>query len=152
MINLIIEFKKQGANRRKKVDDFEDVIEELIQDLSVNYNFQYVEVPEMKDNTYLIVIKRGVDFRDLLVRLKRKRAVKVIGAYRKNGTQFKFKNADNSDDTEKNHSIKKYRKQLRNKKTYNNDGDVVEDREYTEEEAKSLQVNKIYGWNDRNLN
>ena len=112
------------------------------------FNYPLIEVPEMLDNMYLTLLDadKVTELEDALKQPPLK--MSFVGTYNLDGSQYIW-----TEPTEKqrNHSISKYKNKLNNKKTYHENGDVIEDRPYTTAEAKQVQVNKIYGHNDREL-
>lgn len=111
-----------------------------------NYILYYSRIPEMKQNCYNVCTRSAKEFEILLSIISRAAPVLVVGTYNENGTQYIW------EDSNLNHTIEKYQSVLNNKITYDTDYNVIEDRPYTIEEAKNIQVNKFCGWSDRYLN
>ena len=132
MIQLIFEYKDI------------DVLKEVLN----NFNYPVIAVPEMSEDMYLTLLEsdKVTELEDALKQPPLK--MTFVGTYNIDGYQYIWTEPTEKD---RNHSINKYKNKLNNKITYDENGDVIEDRPYTEEEAKNVQVNKIYGYNDREL-
>ena len=72
----------------------------------------------------------------------------MIGSYNMNGSQYIWTKAG---ETSRNHSINKCKSMLRDVVAYNEAGVELNRRRPTDAEAKTTQVNKIAGYNDRQL-
>ena len=116
--------------------------ERTIKRLSDSLNFSYVKLQRMKD-TYSIVISHRDSFPRIRRRLKRNSNTTIIGGWNKAGKALIMPNIVD------NHSRSKYRAHLKRRITKNKEGEVVEDREYTDDELKDGVINQIYGWNKR---
>lgn len=101
---------------------------------------------EMKPNVWIVGLQQPDDFDDLELAMENVNDVLVIGTYNFDGTQYLWGN-----EVSRNHTIQKYHAQLNNKKKYDEDGNLTVDEPYTESEAKNVQVNKFYGWENRQL-
>ena len=109
-----------------------DVLKDVLKDL----NLPFIAIPEMLDNMYLTLLEadKVTELEDALKQPPLK--MTFVGTYNIDGSQYVW-----TEPTEKqrNHSISKYKNKLKN------------GGELTNEEAKQVQVNKIYGYNDREL-
>jgi hypothetical protein len=133
MINIILEW----------IGDWELLINNNV----LPFYVTITEVIEMTDNVYMIGLQQPDDFDALELAMEAQEDVFVIGTYNMDGSQYLWGN-----EVSRNHTKAKYHSKLRNKKEYDQDGNLVVDEPYTLLEAESVQVNKFYGWNDRVLN
>jgi hypothetical protein len=113
--------------------------------------FSYRSVPEMDDNTYMMIVTKPDDFDDIELEMEAIDDVIVVGCYNMDGTKYLWGNA-----TSRNHTTQKYHARLNNKVTtqYNEEteeNDIISSVPYTEEESKSVQVLLPYGWVERDL-
>ncbi len=115
--------------------------------IEVNFYYSISAVTEMKDNVWMIGLQQPDDFDALETAMEVVNDVSVIGTYNEDGTQFLW-----GTEVSRNHTIQKYHAQLNNRKEYDVDGNLIVDVPYTETEALNVQVNKFYGWSNRNLN
>ena len=118
---------------------------EQIDKTETPYN-THVTIPEMLDNTYLILLDQPDDFDALELSMEEQFDVFVIGTYNLDGTQYLW-----GTEVSRNHTIQKYTNKLRHKITYDEDGNIITDEPYTESEALNKQVNLIYGHPNRIL-
>ena len=111
------------------------------------FNIPVIVIPEMKD-AYLTLIepKKVTEFITALK--KPPLRFTMIGSYNMDGSQYIWTAAG---ETSRNHSISKYKSMLRDKVTYDSEGVEISRRRPTESEALNTQVNKIAGYNDRQL-
>ena len=72
----------------------------------------------------------------------------MIGSYYLSGEQYIWTAAG---ETSRNHSINKYKSMLRDRVECDIEGVEISRRRPTEAEAKTTRVNKIAGYNDRQL-
>jgi hypothetical protein len=121
-----------------------DVLKEVLEDL----NLPLITISEMLEDMYLVLIEaeRVTELEDALKQPPLK--MEFVGSYNIDGSQYVWTAPT---ELQRNHSINKYKDKLRNYVVYDEDGEIIEDRPYTIEEAKSVQVNKIYGNSDRIL-
>ena len=109
-----------------------DVLSEVLK----SFNYPFIVVPEMIEDMYLTLLEadKVTELEDALKQPPLK--MTFAGTYNVDGSQYIW-----TEPTEKqrNHSISKYKNKLINRS------------DYTDEEAKQIQVNKIYGYNDRDL-
>jgi hypothetical protein len=121
-----------------------DVLKEVLEDL----NLPLITISEMLEDMYLVLIEaeRVTELEDALKQPPLK--MEFVGSYNIDGSRYIWTSPT---EIQRNHSINKYKDKLRNYIVYDEDGEIIEDRPYTIEEAKSVQVNKIYGNSDRIL-
>ena len=110
-------------------------------------NLPVIVIPEM-ENAYLTLIEpeKVTEFITAL-KLPPLRFT-MIGSYNMDGSQYIW-----TEPTEllRNHSISKYKSMLRDKVEYDIEGVEISRRRPTETKALNTQVNKIAGYNDRQL-
>ena len=117
----------------------EAILKTVLEDL----NLPFIKVPEMLEGAYLTVIK-SEDVTALEDALKQPPLkMEFIGSYEMNGEQFIW-----TEPTEKqrNHSLNKHKNQLKDIVIYDNDGNEIERRRPTDEEAVLTQANLIAGF------
>ena len=103
-------------------------------------------VPEMVDNTYLILLNEPDDFDALEQEMEDQDDVFKVGAYNMDGTHYIYGNPN------KNHTINKYKGKLKDVIDYDEEGNPIGSHPPTVAEALETQVNKIYGYaSDRTL-
>lgn len=119
---------------------------EQIDKTETPYN-TYVAIPEMLDNTYLILLDQPDDFDALESAMEAQIDLFVIGTYKEDGSQYLW-----GTEVSRNHIITKYKDKLRNRITYDEDGNIITEESYTETEALNKQVNLIVGHPNRILN
>lgn len=117
----------------------------LLENNDFPFNVTATEIPEMIDNTYMVLLNQADDFDALELAMESVNDVFVIGTYNMDGSHYIWGNGN------RNHSTPKYHGKLKNKKEYDSQGNVVVDTPYTEEESKSVQVCRFMGWNERKL-
>lgn len=115
--------------------------------IETDFYYSFTTITEMKDNVWMIGLQTPDDFDALEIAMEQQNDVAVIGTYNEDGTQYLW-----GTEVSRNHTIQKYHAQLNNKKEWDEDGNLTLDIPYTETEALTVQVNKFYGWSDRNLN
>lgn len=135
--NVIIEIKKTN-------DNFD------IYDISKDVDIFLI--PEMKTDTYLLLFKDKNYIHEFIELLKLETNIKVIGVFNSEGEKVEVLDLSGKPISDYKHSIQKYQKQLDKKRTYNEEGDLIEERDYTIEEAKEKQILKIFGNKDRIIN
>lgn len=162
MIQVIIEIKEKN-NKPKFLDILEDIKS------NVDFNFSVFIVLEMIDDTYSLVFKTMEDMYVILSDIDEDFNFKVIGGYYSDGTTAGFvkrnkvykKNSEGEDvldyieeedDSSKNHTLKKWKDQLRDIITYDENGDPNGTRKPTDEDAANMQAGSIYGWMEKELN
>ena len=110
-------------------------------------NVPIIVIPEMKD-AYLTLIEPE-NVTAFIVALKQPPLkLTIIGSYNMDGSQYIWTAAG---ETSRNHSISKYKSMLRDKVEYDAEGVEISRRRPTDAEALNTQVNKIAGYNDRQL-
>ncbi len=114
--------------------------------IEMDFYFTTASVTEMKPNVWLVGLQDADDFDALELVMETQNDVAVIGTYNKDGSQYLW-----GTEVSRNHTIQKYHAQLNNKKEYDEDGNLIVDEPYTEAEAVNVQVNKFYGWENRQL-
>lgn len=114
------------------------------------FNISVSKVPEMIEGTYSILIANKDDYDEIETFMEQFGDVIVIGSYYINGIQFVWN--DSTNQSKRKHTIKKYKEKLRNKKTYDTNGNVLTDEPYTELEALNVHVNKFMGHQNRIIN
>mgnify|MGYP000197155714 FL=1 len=138
-IQLIIDYEKE--------DIFEEVLNSVDADSLRVFNFPYVKISEMNDSW--LVICEPDDVTDLETALKLPPLrMNIIGTYNMDGTQYIWTEPK---EIQRNHSINKYKSKLKDKITYDEDGNETNSRRPTESEALETQVNLIYGFPKRVL-
>jgi len=146
---LVKVMETDGVEYLSTVIDIDDETgEETEREITTIKRFPIIKVPEMSEDIYLTVIE-AEDITNLEDALKQPPLkMTFVGTYNEDGSQYVWTKPT---EKQRNHSISKYKNKLNTKKTYDENGDIVDEREYTEEEAKSVQVNIIYGYNNRIL-
>lgn len=116
--------------------------------ISANFNLPVIEVPEMNDS-YLTLIEpeKVKGFSDALKQPPLR--FDMIGSYNMDGSQYTWTNETGN--ISWNHSINKYKSNLRDMVEYDEEGNEVSRRRPTAEEALNTQVNLIAGWGERSL-
>ena len=111
------------------------------------FNLPVIVIPEM-ENAYLTLIEpEKVTAFIAALKLPPLRFT-MIGSYLMTGEQYIWTEPT---ETSRNHSISKYKSMLRDKVEYNIEGVEISRRRPTTAEALNTQVNKIAGYNDRQL-
>ena len=103
------------------------------------------EVNEMEDGTYLIVIEYKDQYDAIETSIEEQGDVDVISSHNQDGTLYEWDNSN------RNHTIQKYRGRLKPHPVWNETTEEFEDVAYTETEAKDVQVNHVAGWLPRQL-
>lgn len=111
-------------------------------------NITVIKIPEMIDGTYSLILKEKDDFDYIEEFMEQLGDVTIIGTYRMDGLKYQWKKAKK---IKRNHSRTKYHSRLRNKKTYDEEGNILTDEPYTLIQADSIQVNIVAGWKQRKL-
>jgi len=126
---------------------FEYESEDTLRGISTGFNIPVIVIPEM-ENAYLTLIEpEKVTAFIAALKLPPLRFT-MIGSYNMDGSQYIW---IASGETSRNHSINKYKSMLRDKVEYDAEGVEISRRRPTESEALNTQVNKIAGYNDRQL-
>ena len=126
---------------------FEYESEDTLRGISTGFNLPIIVIPEM-ENAYLTLIEpeKVTEFIDAL-KLPPLRFT-MIGSYLMTGEQYIWTEPK---ETSRNHSISKYKSMLRDKVEYDIEGVEISRRRPTDAEALNTQVNKIAGYNDREI-
>jgi len=110
-------------------------------------NVPIIVIPEMNDSYLTLIEPENVTA--FITALKQPPLkLTIIGSYNMDGSQYIWTAAG---ETSRNHSISKYKSMLRDKVEYNIEGVEISRRRPTDAEAKTTRVNKIAGYNDRQL-
>ena len=111
------------------------------------FNLPVIVIPEMNDSYLTLIEPKKVT--EFIAALKKPPLrFTMIGSYYLSGEQYIWTEPG---ETSRNHSINKYKSMLRDKVEYDAEGVEISRRRPTEAEAKTTQVNKIAGYNDRQL-
>jgi len=111
------------------------------------FNLPVIVIPEMKD-AYLTLIEPEKVTEFITALKKPPLRFTMIGSYLMTGEQYIW---TKTKEKSRNHSINKYKSMLRDKVEYDIEGVEISRRRPTDAEAKTTQVNKIAGYNDRQL-
>ena len=111
------------------------------------FNLPVIVIPEMED-AYLTFIEPENVTGFIAALKKPPLRFTMIGSYNIDGSQYIWTKAG---ETSRNHSINKYKSMLRDVVEYDTEGVEISRRRPTDAEAKTIQVNKIAGYNDRQL-
>ena len=132
--------------------DYQD--EAVLREISIGteekpsvFNLPVIVIPEMKDAYLTIIEPEKVTEFIAALKLPPLRFT-MIGSYLMTGEQYIWTEPG---ETSRNHSINKYKSMLRDKVEYDIEGVEISRRRPTDAEAKTTQVNKIAGYNDRQL-
>ena len=123
--------------------------ESILRGALASFKLPFIKIPEMLDNSYLTLIEPELvsDLEDALKQPPLK--MSFVGSYKMNGEQYIWTKPK---ERQRNHSINKYKNGLKDVVEYDEDGEETSRRRPNENEALDTQVNKIFGWNDRELN
>lgn len=136
-VQLIIDYESET--------DFIQIMESKNQDNIKVFPYPYIKIPEMNDAWLVLLQPEQVTDLETALKLPPLR-MNIIGTYNKDGTQYIW---TETGEIQRNHSINKYKNQLKDIVIYDQQGNELNRRRPTEIEALNTQVNKIYGWNDR---
>ena len=132
--------------------DYED--EAVLREIAIGteenpsvFNLPVIVIPEMKD-AYLTLIEPEQVTAFIAALKQPPLRFTMIGSYYLSGEQYIWTKAG---ETSRNHSISKYKSMLRDVITYDTEGTEISRRRPTDAEALNTQVNKIAGYNDRQL-
>jgi len=126
---------------------FEYESEDTLRGISTGFNIPVIVIHEM-ENAYLTLIEPE-NVTGFIAALKQPPLkLTIIGSYNMDGSQYIW---TASGEVTGNHSINKYKSMLRDKVEYDIEGVEISRRRPTDAEAKTTQVNKIAGYNDRQL-
>jgi len=126
---------------------FEYESEDTLRGISTGFNLPVIVIPEM-ENAYLTLIEPEMVTEFIAALKQPPLRFSMIGSYNMDGSQYIW-----TEPTElsRNHSIQRYSNMLRDVVTYNSEGVEISRRRPTTAEALNTQVNKIAGYNDRQL-
>ena len=115
---------------------FEYKDKDVLSEVLSGFNYPLIVVPEMLEYMYLTVLEadKVTELEDALKQPPLK--MTFVGTYNEDGSQYIWTEPT---EIQRNHSISKYKNKL------------INGSDYTDEQAKQIQVNKIYGYNDREL-
>ena len=126
---------------------FEYGDEQTVKVIAEQINVPIIVIPETNDSYLTLIEPENVTaFIDALKQPPLK--LTIIGSYNMDGSQYIW---TASGETSRNHSINKYKSMLRDKVEYDIEGVEISRRRPTDAEALNTQVNKIAGYNDRQL-
>lgn len=126
-INVLVHFTGKETAIKKAADSL---------------HFSYVKLNRM-NNVYSLVISSKEKFIEVRRLIKKSPNVTIIGGW---NSQGKFLSFPNSVD---NFSRIKFKNRLKKFIRRNKDGDIIEQRNYTNEELTKGVINQIYGWGKR---
>ena len=138
MIQIIFEYQDEATLREIAIGTEENP--------SV-FNLPVIVIPEMED-AYLTLIEPENVTAFITVLKQPPLRFTMIGSYYFSGEQYIWTEPG---ETSRNHSINKYKSMLRDKVEYNIEGVEISRMRPTDAEALNTQVNKIAGYNDRQL-
>lgn len=104
--------------------------------------FSYIKLANM-NKVYSLVISDSTTFRKVRKRLVKNSNTKILGGWGLDGKKLKFANPLDS------LTRTKFRARLKRRIRRDSIGDVIEDREYTDEEINGGIINEIFGWGKR---
>ena len=126
---------------------FEYGDEQTVKVIAEQINVPIIVIPEMNDSYLTLIEPENVTA--FITALKQPPLkLTIIGSYNMDDSQYIWIAAG---ETSRNHSINKYKSMLRDKVEYDIEGNEISRRRPTETEALNTQVNKIAGYNDRQL-
>lgn len=112
--------------------------EEVIKEAQEEFNFDYYKLERM-NNVYSFFIKSKVHFVAIRARIKEAPNVTIIGGWSKKG---KFISLPDSTD---NFTRAKFKQRMKKFIRRDENGDVVENRDYTTAELQSGVINIVFG-------
>ena len=120
----------------------------ILQGVCEDFNVPYITVSEMLEDSYLTLIEPDMvtDFEDALKTAPAK--MFFIGSYNMDGSQYIWTEPI---EIQRNHTINKYKDDLKDVIIYNEQGEPIGERRPTTQEALDTQVNLIFGYPNRNL-
>jgi len=110
--------------------------------VSDSLNFSYVELERMED-AFSIVMDSLEQFVPIRLELNKGANLSVIGGWDANGNTLVFPNPQD------NHSRSKYKSKMKKKKIRDENGDVISEVDYTDEELENGVIGEIFGWDKR---
>lgn len=125
-----------------------------LEEVNLTIPFPYSRVPEMVADTYNIIVETLEYFEVIYDAIEPLKKIEVIGAYDINGNLLEW--VDDGDTVknkkDRKHTKEKYKAKLKPKKLFNENGEPIGEEPYSLEESVLIQVNKFYGFKDRNIN
>lgn len=121
---------------------------EILKGVCEDFNIPFITVSEMLEDSYLTLIDSDMvtDFEDALKQPPLK--IFFIGSYNMDGSQYIWTEPT---EIQRNHTINKYKNDLKDIIIYNEQGEPIGSRRPTTQEALDTQVNLILGRPNRNL-
>jgi hypothetical protein len=121
-----------------------------LETLKPNFDFEYTVISEMEDNNYSLIVGGNDEYLALEVEISKiHKEYTMIGAWNVDGSKHDF--VDEKGKILKGYTVADYSFNLKPKKTFDSDGNLISEVAFSVEEAKTKQVNKYYGWADRQL-
>ena len=121
-----------------------------LETLKPNFDFEYTVISEMEDNNYSLIVGGNDEYLALEVEISKiHKEYTMIGAWNIDGSKHDF--VDPKGKILKGYTVADYSFNLKPKKTFDSDGNLISEVAFSVEEAKTKQVNKYYGWADRQL-
>jgi hypothetical protein len=121
-----------------------------LETLKPNFDFEYTVISEMEDNNYSLIVGGNDEYLALEVEISKiHKEYTMIGAWNVDGSKHDF--VDPKGKILKGYTVADYSFNLKPKKTFDSDGNLISEVAFSVEEAKTKQVNKYYGWADRQL-
>jgi len=121
-----------------------------LETLKPNFDFEYTVISEMEDNNYSLIVGGNDEYLALEVEISKiHKEYTMIGAWNVDGSKHYF--VDEKGKILKGYIVADYSFNLKPKKTFDSDGNLISEVAFSVEEAKTKQVNKYYGWADRQL-
>ncbi len=105
----------------------------------------HIPISEMIDG-WLILLNEKDELDALEEAMEEQGDISITGAFNMDGSVFLYGNG------KRDYTITKYKDKLHPKRVYDENGDLVSETPYTEEEALDKQVNLIAGHQERILN
>ena len=115
-----------------------------------DFDFEYTYINEMEENNYSLIVGGNDEYLALEVEISKiHKEYTMIGAWNVDGSKHDF--VDEKGKILKGYTVADYSFNLKPKKTFDSDGNLISEVAFSVEEAKTKQVNKYYGWADRQL-
>ena len=121
-----------------------------LETLMPDFDFEYTYINEMEENNYSLIVGGNDEYLALEVEISKiHKEYTMIGAWNVDGSKHDF--VDPKGKILKGYTVADYSFNLKPKKTFDSDGNLISEVAFSVEEAKTKQVNKYYGWADRQL-
>jgi len=121
-----------------------------LETLMPDFDFEYTYINEMEENNYSLIVGGNDEYLALEVEISKiHKEYTMIGAWNIDGSKHDF--VDEKGKILKGYTVADYSFNLKPKKTFDTDGNLISEVAFSVEEAKTKQVNKYYGWADRQL-